>query len=90
MPRVVICKDCGERHIHRAHGLCVNCYQRWYRQENPPEKVSHLRARLATAWQDVADAVDEIMEPIGGRCWIEDGVLYLEAGRQTYSRKIGR
>lgn len=33
--KIIVCKDCGQKKPHHAKGLCVMCYLRHWRKENP-------------------------------------------------------
>ena len=41
------------------------------------------------ARQQVVDAVDRRLDPLGGRCYLEGDVVVVEAGRKEYRRKLG-
>ena len=30
MPKIIICKKCGQKKIHEAFGLCISCYNKQY------------------------------------------------------------
>lgn len=47
MPRIIICKDCGEEKEHQAKEMCHYCYWRRYRQEHSEEIKARRRKYYA-------------------------------------------
>ena len=49
--KLCICRECKKESIHRGHGLCHNCYEKWrylnnkLKRMSESEKESYLRSR---------------------------------------------
>ena len=88
-----ICVECGQLKLHKARGMCEACYQRWYREENPPETVASLRQDLDRIREKTVEEMVNFFSTIlvyhGGSCDFDvEGRIEVKIGGRTYIKAM--
>jgi len=66
--KICICRECGEKHIHRGHGLCHNCYERWRYLNNKLKGMSESEKEQYLIKHDLIDKklnIDDLKKDLG-------------------------
>lgn len=98
MPRIIVCKDCGEEKEHKAHGLCKRCYARHYYHESREIRAERLRRweekRRGTAggYKNLAPDRKEVANfyRVRRRAYIESVPNTLTRAEEQQIRSMGR
>lgn len=67
-----VCSVCGGVPV-RAKGMCWNCYQRRWRENNVVKKGDIEAGKV-----EVIERVHRMLREYGIKCWYEGGVVYVE------------
>lgn len=69
---------------HLALGYCSTCYYQRYERKNPARRNPiGYREGYGDGFQDAIYAVNDILDPQDGSCWVRDGRVYLRFGDKT-------